>query len=146
MFSGLSQYTQRPLLLRCGGSVVWFRGNPRNPQKLQVIFMSDKRTKSVKIRLNESEFEQLNASKDRPELAVWMRETCLGVKPKRKRTEPLTVDPLLLRQLAAIGNNLNQLARLANSKGMSAIDSVGVIAALQDIKTELEQVRSDHAG
>jgi hypothetical protein len=106
--------------------------------------MTEKRTKSVKIRLFESELVELNELKTGNELATWMRETCLAKKSKR-RNAPVSVDPLLLRQLAAIGNNLNQLARLANSKGMSAIDSVQVINALSQIQSELEKVRCEHA-
>lgn len=107
--------------------------------------MTEKRTKSVKIRLFESELVELNELKTGNELATWMRETCLNKKSKR-RNAPVSVDPLLLRQLSAIGNNLNQLARLANASGMSAIDSVQVISALNQIQSELEKVRCDHAG
>jgi hypothetical protein len=107
--------------------------------------MTEKRTKSVKIRLFESELLELNELKTGNELATWMRETCLNKKSKR-RNAPVSVDPLLLRQLSAIGNNLNQLARLANANGMSAIDSVQVISALNQIQSELEKVRCDHAG
>jgi|TARA_B100001059_G_C17665606_1_gene491787 hypothetical protein len=102
------------------------------------------RSKSVKIRLFESELQELNELKTSNELATWMRETCLNKKSKR-RNAPVSVDPLLLRQLAAIGNNLNQLSRLANSKGMNAIDSVQVINALSQIQSELEKLRCDHA-
>lgn len=105
--------------------------------------MTEKRTKSVKIRLLESELEQLHELKIGNELATWMRETCLNKKSKR-RNAPVNVDPLLLRQLAAIGNNLNQLARLANASGMSAIDSIEIITVLNDIQSELEQVKSYH--
>jgi hypothetical protein len=51
---------------------------------------------------------------------------------------------LLLRQLAAVGNNVNQLARLANANGMSAIDSIEIVSVLHDIKAELEALRSQH--
>jgi len=99
-----------------------------------------KRTKSIKIRLFESELSELNLLKIGNELASWMRDTCLNKKSKR-RNPPIDVDPLLLRQLAAIGNNVNQLARLANSKGMAAIDSVEIVSVLHDIKAEIEIIR-----
>ncbi|WP_139788775.1 plasmid mobilization relaxosome protein MobC, partial [Klebsiella variicola] len=41
------------------------------------------------------------------------RETCLGEK-QTKQSKVIEVDPKLLRQLAGIGNNLNQIARLVN--------------------------------
>jgi hypothetical protein len=106
--------------------------------------MTEKRTKSVKIRLFESELLELNSLKTGNELATWIRETCLGKKSKR-RNAPIDVDPLLLRQLSAIGNNVNQLARLANAKGMSAIDSVEIVSVLHDIKAELEAIRGQNA-
>lgn len=106
--------------------------------------MTEKRTKSVKIRLFESELLELNQLKTGNELATWMRETCLGKKSKR-RNAPIDVDPLLLRQLSAVGNNVNQLARLANAKGMSAIDSVEIVCVLHDIKAELEAIRGQNA-
>ena len=106
--------------------------------------MQEKRTKSVKIRLFESELNELHQLKTGNELATWMRETCLNKKSKR-RNKPIDVDPLLLRQLSAIGNNINQLSRLANSQGMSAIDSVQIISLLSDMKSELEEVRLSHA-
>ncbi len=102
------------------------------------------RNKSVKIRLFESELSELNSLKVGNELATWMRETCLNKKSKR-RNEPVDVDPLLLRQLAAVGNNVNQLARLANASGMSAIDSVEIITVLHEIKAELEAIRGQNA-
>ncbi|KAF7783438.1 hypothetical protein PMAN_a3727 [Pseudoalteromonas marina] len=92
----------------------------------------------------ESELNELNELKTGNELARWMRETCLAKKSKR-RNAPVIVDPLLLRQLSAIGNNLNQLARLANARGMDAISSIEIISILNQIQSELEQVRSDHA-
>jgi len=102
-----------------------------------------KRDKSVKIRLFESELSELNLLKVGNELAPWMRDVCLGKKSKR-RNPPINVDPLLLRQLSAIGNNVNQLARLANAKGMSAIDSVEIVSVLHDIKAELEVIRGQN--
>ncbi len=106
--------------------------------------MTEKRTKSVKIRLFESELLELNSLKTGNELATWIRETCLGKKSKR-RNAPIDVDPLLLRQLSAIGNNVNQLARLANAKGMPAINSVEIVSVLHDIKAELEAIRGQNA-
>lgn len=103
----------------------------------------EKRTKSVKIRLFESELQELNELKVGNELATWMRETCLNKKTKR-RNPPLNIDPGLLRQLAGIGNNLNQLARQANSESMSALDSILIIRYLKVIHLSLEKIRNDY--
>ena len=103
----------------------------------------EKRTKSIKIRLFESELQELNELKVGNELATWMRETCLNKKTKR-RNPPLNIDPGLLRQLAGIGNNLNQLARQANSESMSALDSIFIIRYLKVIHLSLEKIRNDY--
>ena len=42
-----------------------------------------------------------------------MRETCLDTRPARSLRLP-SIDPVLLRQLAGMGNNLNQIARKIN--------------------------------
>lgn len=67
-----------------------------------------KRKKEIKVRLTEKEYEQLLQRKTKPRLAEWIRETCLGQKPKKKVA---TVDPLLLYELNKIGVNLNQIAK-----------------------------------
>lgn len=106
--------------------------------------MTEKRTKSVKIRLFESELQELHHLKKGNELATWMRETCLNKKTKR-RNSPVDIDPGLLRQLAGLGNNLNQLARLANGKGMNTLDAVEIIQNLNEIQISLAKLRSDYA-
>lgn len=73
--------------------------------------MTDKRTKEIKIRLTEDEHAALLTRCTSPKLAEWVRETCLDVRKPKARKIPL-VDPQLLRALAGIGNNLNQIARL----------------------------------
>ena len=47
--------------------------------------------------------------------------SALGGQRLRKRREPPRVDPDLLRELARMGNNLNQLARAANRRHSSDI-------------------------
>jgi len=49
-------------------------------------------------------------------------------------------DPILLRQIAAIGNNANQIARWANSNPNA--DSVELLAALHDIESALIDIRN----
>ena len=97
------------------------------------------REKTIKIRVTENELSELHKRSRKPRLAEWMREHCLGVKPSRTAQIP-PVDPALLRQLAGIGNNLNQIARSVNSK-YSPIESVEVIARLTDIKRALNEIR-----
>ena len=56
--------------------------------------------------------------------------------PKRKYTE---VDPKLIFQLSAIGNNLNQIARRLNSG-----EKVKVLPVLLSMEQELERLRNAH--
>lgn len=54
--------------------------------------------------------------------------------PKRRNYTP--VDPELLRQIAMIGNNLNQIARSVNSNELS-MTGIQIIASLSSIRQEL---------
>ncbi|WP_270371012.1 MobC family plasmid mobilization relaxosome protein [Escherichia coli] len=83
------------------------------------------------IRVTDDEHARLLERCEGKQLAVWMRRVCLG--------EP--VAPPLLRQLAAIGNNLNQTARKVNSGQWSSGDRVQVLAALMAIGEELRRLR-----
>lgn len=104
-----------------------------------------KRQKEIKIRMTDEEHERLLKLCTTASLASWMRETCLGEK-QPKRNQIREVDPQLLRQLASIGNNLNQIARIMNqqSKANSAIDRIAVIAALTGVERELQRLHDDH--
>ncbi|MCP6484568.1 MobC family plasmid mobilization relaxosome protein, partial [Klebsiella pneumoniae] len=73
---------------------------------------------------------------------VWMRETCLDTRPARSLRLP-SIGPVLLRQLAGMGNNLNQIARKINGGQWSGADRVQVVAALMAIDAELERLRHD---
>lgn len=104
-----------------------------------------KRNKEIKIRLTEEEHQALLNRCTKASLATWMRETCLGEK-RTKQSKVIKVDPKLLRQLAGIGNNLNQIARLVNqhSKQDSALDRIAIITALSSIERELQRLNDDH--
>jgi hypothetical protein len=68
-----------------------------------------------------------------------MRQTCLDEKPAR--TGKLLISPALLRQLAGMGNNLNQIARRVNAGGGTGHDRVQIVAALMAIDAGLERLR-----
>lgn len=55
---------------------------------------------------------------------------------------PSRTDPALLRQLAAIGNNLNQIARCMNTATVQAepIECLGLLHSLQAIECHLERL------
>lgn len=58
-----------------------------------------------------------------------------------RRRERVDTDPVLLRQLAQIGNNLNQLARWAN-RDRRGVEALAVIARLIEIDRELVALRA----
>lgn len=57
----------------------------------------------------------------------------------RKRRDPPRVDPALLRELARLGNNLNQLAHAANRR--DPITATALLARLIEIDRELSTLR-----
>jgi hypothetical protein len=90
--------------------------------------------------VTDDEHRRLLARCDGKQLAAWMRQTCLDEKPARIGKLP-SVSPALLRQLAGMGNNLNQIARKINGGVWSGADRVQVVAALMAIDQGLEQLR-----
>nr|CRY96120.1 hypothetical protein [uncultured prokaryote] len=76
-------------------------------------------------------------------LSDLIRHAVEGTEPmKRNRVD---VDPVLLRQLAQIGNNLNQLARWAN-RDKRKVEALAVIARLIEIDRELSDLRQSIEG
>nr|WP_010889890.1 MobC family plasmid mobilization relaxosome protein [Escherichia coli]AAA72874.1 unknown [Escherichia coli] len=74
------------------------------------------------------------------QLAAWMRQTCLDENRARAGKLP-SISPALLRQLAGMGNNLNQIARRVNAGAGTGHDRVQVVAALMAIDAGLERLR-----
>ena len=90
-----------------------------------------KRLRSIKIRVSDAELERLRELCPKAQLAEWMREQCLGVVQPQRRTPAPTVDPALLRQLAGMGNNLNQIARKINAGGKPTGELAATLAAVR---------------
>lgn len=141
----------------------WFRAAPRNPlntadapaacptpcrpgsvsrpsRRYQETGLSEKRNKMLTMWVTEDEHRRLLERCDGKQLASWMRQTCLGEKPARAGKLP-SISPTLLRQLAGMGNNLNQIARRVNAGGGTGHDRVQIVAALMAIDAGLEQLR-----
>ncbi|ELV7522057.1 MobC family plasmid mobilization relaxosome protein [Yersinia ruckeri] len=103
--------------------------------------MTQKRTKMLTLWVTPEEHERLLARCDSPRLAVWIRQVCLDEKTARASKPSPTLAPELLRQLAGMGNNLNQIARRLNSGQWSAHDRVQVVSALMVLERELQLLR-----
>jgi len=114
---------------------------PETPKEIKSM-SKEKRTKRIEITVTNDEYESLMQLKTQHHLASWMREVCLNKKTKR-RGKPPTVDPALLRHLAAIGNNVNQIARQCNST-LSATDAIDVLIRLDAIESTLQEIRDQH--
>jgi hypothetical protein len=104
----------------------------------------EKRERVIKIRCTDAEYDKLVERSTKLRLAEWIRETCLGVPAKRAAPLP-TVSPELTRQLAGIGNNLNQLARAVNRSDLSNIDKSRVITELVSIERHLSEIKKGHS-
>ena len=102
--------------------------------------MNTKRTRSIRIRVTEEEHEQLRRRKQQPRLAAWMREHCLAADVATVHRIP-RIDPSLHRQLAGIGNNINQIARRVNSSDWATLDKVKVLTHLVAIERELARLK-----
>ena len=105
-----------------------------------------KRTKSIKIRVTESELEQLNANKGRAELARWLREIGLEGGGGCQQVVKHQLPPEVVRILAGIGGNLNQLARHINTEAKAGtrdmrVHSVERLAQLAATERALSAVR-----
>lgn len=72
----------------------------------------EKRQKVIKIRVTENEHNELLKRKTGKELASWMRNICL--EQVVEKGQIIKADPDLVRQIAIMGNNLNQIARHVN--------------------------------
>lgn len=102
---------------------------------------SPKRTKEVKIRLTDQEHQILLDKKTGAELATWIRNTCLETKTPKK--SPIkTADPELLRQLAKIRGNLNQIVHIANTEQARGdiINLLRLTAELATIREQLDKL------
>ena len=99
----------------------------------------EKRSKEIKLRFTDSEYESLlDRLPETEQVAVWLRELALNQEKqkRRKRKQPIKVDPDLIYHLGKIGNNLNQVARAVNTakKVGLPIQTVEVLAALKSIE------------
>jgi hypothetical protein len=74
-------------------------------------------------------------------LSELIRATLSGQRLRKRRSAP-RVDPDLVRELARIGNNLNQLARAANRR--SPVETVSLLVKLIEIDRELAVLRATH--
>jgi len=102
----------------------------------------DYRKQTVKLRVTNTELAALRQRCPSGSLAPWLRDLGLGQPVPARQPEP--ADPALLRQLAATGNNLNQIARRLNTGELSVADRVELLATLRAIETDVRGLRDAH--
>lgn len=68
------------------------------------------RQKSIKVRLNDYEHEQVLKRQSGNTTAGWLRQVALGIVPIYQ------ADSDLVRNIGRIGSNLNQIAKYANTE------------------------------
>jgi hypothetical protein len=99
------------------------------------------RDKVIKVRVSTDEFNQLSGLKTEIRLASWMRKKCLDQSCFVSRVDQnlvLKSDPELIRQLASIGNNINQIAKSINFSDLSSL------YRLSDIQKKLDELLYAH--
>jgi len=95
----------------------------------------------IKLRVSEDERTRWlgKATEAGVTLSALIRQGLDGL-PARRQRRRVSTDPALLRELARIGNNLNQVARWAN-RNKAGTEARGVVAALIEIDRELSALR-----
>ena len=115
-----------------------------------------KRTHTIKLRVTEHELAVVRELSANTAIAVFIREQLLGgeavTAKQHRRKKPASNGQdancaALARQVALIGNNLNQIARAANLsiKDNKAVDLVIVAIRLQGIWRELNVLQNIQA-
>lgn len=105
----------------------------RNPKR--------KEPKQISFRVSEPEFETLKRSAERFQMSVpaFVKSKAQGAKlvtPKVDRSGAIEI----AKQLRAIGNNINQMARAANTAELDPDLAANLTAELQNVQKELNQV------
>ena len=90
-----------------------------------------KRGKAVLVRLNEQEYVHLKRQSEITGLKMepLVRQLILGWDVKLRPSENLAA---LLRQMSAMGNNINQIAKVANSSKFIRSEDIDAIQKMQD--------------
>lgn len=93
--------------------------------------MKRNNVKQITIRLTADEYAHVKQlSKDSGlKMEPAIRRLIMGVNLRPRPPDEL---PELLRQLAAIGNNINQIARTVNARGFASKEEIAAITAAQE--------------
>jgi len=102
------------------------------------VIKGGKRDQEIKIRVTQSEKDQLNELKTQVSLAVWLRELGLNAKSIER------ADPELVRAIGRIGSNLNQIAKYVNTKKEVDVNVLSTVNRIESLLIEvINQYRND---
>ena len=90
------------------------------------------RNRHVSVWLTDAELAHLRKQAAAAGLGIdpFLRSLILGV---QLRPRPPDTYAALLRELSAIGNNINQIARAVNARGFATKEEIAVITAAQEM-------------
>ena len=130
------------------------RGNPLTPKTLRTSPMSDEkptkeiRDRHIQIRLTDTEFNDIKARAGELGTSTFLRQLALNQKieqPKAKAKKVIhAADPELVRHVAWIGNNMNQIAKHLNVGNKLDNDVLLALVNLQtNLDAELERIMTN---
>ncbi len=129
------------------------RGNPLTPKTLRTLPMSDEksikkiRDKHIQIRLTDTEFNEIKIRAGELGTSTFLRQLALNQKiqqPKPKAKKIIhAADPELVRHVAWIGNNINQIAKHLNLGNKIDNELLMTLVKIQaDLDTKLNTSKS----
>ncbi len=127
----------------CEGSPDCILASPSNP------FGDNLKSEILRCRVTKAEYALLKARAENSQtsMAELMRNALGLVEAKRPRPTP-KADPQLIRQIAGIGNNLNQIAHRLNRDAvmgfMLPMDALALASELVTIERQLSRILEAH--
>ena len=105
------------------------------------------RDRHIQIRLTDTEFNDIKARAGELGTSTFLRQLALGQKieqPKAKAQKIIhAADPELIRHVAWIGNNINQIAKHLNQGNKVGNETLMTLVKIQaDLDIELERIMS----
>ncbi len=103
------------------------------------------RNKFLKIRISQEEKNRLDAlaaaeDKTVADLLRGLIDAKPTNLPRKRKRMTRQADPALIREIARVGNNLNQIAKWANTHKETA-ETVEVLAALVEIEQQFAELK-----
>lgn len=104
--------------------------------------------KLVAISLNEDELKELTSKAeaiDAKSIGTYIKAVAMNDDVPTRRSKVVTIDPVISRQLAWIGNNLNQVAKALNvarkKNHLNSIDYIAALGFISSMQSDIEQIR-----